>query len=182
MEDFFYKNVFIKQVGDQSYCTYFLEIDGQKIVLFPAEMLEVIDGKFAMDFADISFESDKIYVSPDSMFAFAIVGKDIPVNPIEFPKASEIPESFEGMRIAIIGTNKEGSRRSIYPVMRKGPFSLGVADYSKAANLGAGGAMVVDMQSQKLLGLFGNSAEQGNRIFQGGEYVVHIDISVSDAG
>lgn len=166
MEDFFYKNVFIKQVGDQSYCTYFLEIDGQKIVLFPAEMLEVIDGKFTMDFADISFESDKIYVSPDSMFAFAIVGKDIPVNPVEFPKASEIPESLEGKRIAIIGANKEGSKRTIYPVMRKGGFSLGAADYSKAANFGTGGAMIVDMRAQKLLGLLEIAPSRGIEFYK----------------
>lgn len=69
MEDFFYKNVFIKQAGGMSFCCYFVEVAGQKAFLFPAEMLEHLDGELKFDYGDVVFKSSDIYVSPDSMFA-----------------------------------------------------------------------------------------------------------------
>lgn len=51
--------------------------------------------------------------------------------------------------------------------MKKGAFALGVADYSKVANLGSGGAMVVDADSRKLLGLIELSPSNGVEFFGG---------------
>lgn len=166
-EDFFYKNVFIKQAGGMSFCCYFVEVAGKKAFLFPAEMLEHVGGELKFDYGDVVFKSSDIYVSPDSMFACAAVSGDVPASPVEFCPPSDIPESFEGKRIAIIGANRDGARRSIYPVMKKGAFALGVADYSKVANLGAGGAMVVDADSRKLLGLIELSPSNGIEFFGG---------------
>lgn len=165
LEDFFYKNVFIKQARGRSFCCYFIESGGKKAFLFPAEMLEDLDGELKFDYGDVVFKSSDIYVSPDSMFAFAAVSGDVPAAPVEFCPPSEIPESFEGRRIAIIGANRDGARRSVYPVMKKGAFAIGVADYSKVANFGSGGAMAVDMDSRKLLGLVELSPSKGIEFF-----------------
>lgn len=164
LENIFYSDIKIAAIGERYFCTYLMDLDGKKALLFPAELLEFFkaDTK-TLEVAGFEVDADKIFVSPHSMFAFAVV--DAPAD----EKTAQIAQSavpLEDRRVAIIGVNRHGGQAFFYPKISDGKFELTAADTAQVDALVSGGAAVADVKTGEIVGLAELSPTFGSEFYK----------------